>query len=350
MKTCRQSVPGVFMNSAYPTPTPEPQPTPSLLPDEDVTMVEDDDAYDYDPTLEDEPMDEQHFDADETLVNDDDDDDDDDGSNYGDGNGDDNGPLAPDIRNSKAEWSEDTVQTEAMSRLGICINTAARVVVCIACASVIRPLELPTHFSKTHPPMSISATFCQELTDTYNLCEDPLGSRPGMIITAIYGLDLMTGYLSCDTCGYACRTENRIKTHIGKSQECRTYRCRYAQAYRSSSNRMYFGVVLQHASDQIEDPLDPFAYLKAKFAPLPFNQVPISCPAPRDANHFLNLEHWHKHVEGRTGAEIHQGVREREPKLRSEVRVVMERYAKDAIKKLEKLDDEAKGAIGDYLG
>ena len=274
MKTCRQSVPGVFMNSAYPTPTPEPQPTPSLLPDEDVTMVEDDDVYDYDPTLEDELMDEQHFDdADKTLVNDD-------GSNYGDGNGNDNGPLAPDTRNSKAKWSEDTIQTEAMSWLGICINTAARVVVCIACASVIRPLELPTHFSKTHPLMSISATFCQELTNTYNLCEDPLGSQPSTIITAIYGLDLMTGYLSCDTCGYACRTENHIKTHIGKAQECRTYRCRYAQAFQLSSNRMYFRVMLQHASDQIKDPLDPVAYLKAKFTPLPFNQVPISCPAP----------------------------------------------------------------------
>jgi hypothetical protein len=113
---------------------------------------------------------------------------------------------------------------------------------------------------------------------------------------------------------------------------------------------MYFGVQLQRASNAVEDPSDPVVYLKAKFSPPPFNQVPITCPAPCDTNHFLNHAHWHKHVEGRTGAEIHHVVREREPELRAEVRVVMERYAKDAIKKLEKLDDEAKGAIGDYLG
>ena len=325
-------------------------------------MVEDDDVFDYDMTMEENLADAEETLVDSSAVHDMDEDleenfpDNDgngdyiEGGHHGNDSDNDDGPPAPDMHNLRAEWSEDTIQTEAMSQFGICVNVVARVVVCIACASVIRPLELAPHFSKSHPPMSIAPTFYQELIETYGLHEDPLRSRPGMIITAIYGLDLVDGYLSCDNCGYACKTEKRIKTHTGKSRGCSSYRRRYVQAFRSSSNQMYFGVKLQHTSELTEDPLDPVAYLKARFAPLPFNQTPISCPAPRDANHFLNLEHWHKHVEGRTGAEIHQVVREREPELRKEVRIVMERYAKDAIKKLEKLDDEAKGAIGDYLG
>lgn len=260
------------------------------------------------------------------------------------------GPRFPNADAPNAQWSEDNIQTEGMSRFGICVNTAAKVVVCIACAEVIRPLDLPAHFSKTHPAISIPTTFCKMLVDTYGLPKDPLRSRPGRLITAIYGLDIVDGYLSCDTCGYACKTEDRIKNHIRTTQTCNSYRHSYVQAFRSRSKQMYFGVRLRDTVDSNEDPLDPVTYLKVKFPPPPLNQVPITCPTPRDANHFLNCEHWHRHVEGKTGAEIHQVIREREPELRREVRVVVERYAKDAIHKLEKLDDEAKGAIGDYLG
>lgn len=327
---------------------------------------DEEDAYDYDLSLETTAMDEDYFrDADETLVNDSIDisGDQDLGEFEADSptvNGDDDHDYVNDPNTShhspspeqdtpKATWSEDTVQTESMSRLGICINTAARVVVCLTCAAVIKPLELGSHLSKKHPPMSITPPFYQELVDTYQLREDPLRSRPGRIITAIYGLDLVEGYLSCNTCGYACKTEGRMKNHISNSQGCKHYRSRYAQAFRSRSNQMFFGVDL-HKPDVTVHPLDPVAYLKAKFAPLPSNQVPITPPAPSDTHNFLNREHWHKHVAGKTGAEIQQVVREREPELRKEVRIVLERYAKNAVKKLDQLDNEAKGAIGDYLG
>jgi len=69
----------------------------------------------------------------------------------------------------KAGWSEDTVQTEAMARLGLCVNTAARVVVCLDCASAVQPSELARHFSKVHPPMSTTASYCEELLKTYDL-------------------------------------------------------------------------------------------------------------------------------------------------------------------------------------
>jgi hypothetical protein len=39
-----------------------------------------------------------------------------------------------------------------------------------------------------------------------------------------------------------------------------------------------------------------------------------------------------------------------EPEFWKEAWVVVEQYTEDAVKKLEKLDNKAKGAIGDYLG
>jgi hypothetical protein len=352
---------------AYPTPTPELQTPPSPVPNEDTIMEDGEDAYDYDLAMDTAPMDEDYFDGtDGTMVNaldnvpgphapdelqddappidglDDDD--------YIDDQDDHNDPHSPDPDSLKGPWSAATVQTEDMSRLGICIDTTARVVVCIACATVITPLQLPSHFSTTHPPMKIDPTFSQGLLETYNLHPDPTRSRPGRILTAIYGLDIVDGYLSCESCGYACLSENRMKTHIRSYPGCNLYRPRPIQTFLPRSNLMYFGVHLPRASDAIQDHLDPVNYLTAKFAPLPFNQVPIEAPAPRDTHHFLRNENWHRHLEGRTPSAIYEVVRVREPELRKEVRSVLERYAKDGLKKLEKLDNEAKGAIADYLG
>lgn len=251
---------------------------------------------------------------------------------------------------TKAQWSDATVQTEPMSLLGICIDTVARVVVCIACGFVIKPLSLPSHFSTTHPPMTIDPNFCRQLIQTYNLHPDPTRSRPGSIITPVYGLPLFDGFISCDRCGFACLTENRMKTHIRQSQGCKVYRPRHVQTFRPTSNQMYFGVHSQPTTNVVKDVLDPVDYLKDKFAPIPFNRIPIKTPDPCDADHFLNLEHWHNHLEGRAPAEVVEAVRVRDPELRKEVRLVVERYAKDAVKKLQKLDNEAKAAIGDYLG
>jgi hypothetical protein len=366
VKHCRQAVAGVILDEfSYPTPAPEPQANLNQLPDED--LQEGDDMYDYDPLSSTTPMDEDRVvDEEETLVdalvhvsatnepNDLEDDsltiDGDDDGDYNDERDNNHESHSPDPDKPKARWSEDTVQTEAMSRLGICVNTAARVVVCLACSTVVRPLHLPAHLAKTHSPMSTDDTFCQRLITTYNLTEDPLRSRPGRIITAIYGLGIEDDHVSCDNCGYACKSENWMKTHISTSQPCNSYRRRYVQSFRSNADRMFFGVNLPRTSDATKDPLDPVTFLKAKFAPVPFNQVPIKSPAACNTSQFLNLEHWHKHLEGRSPAEVHGTVREREPNLRNEVRQVVERYAENAIKKLEKLDHEAKGAIGDYHG
>lgn len=252
----------------------------------------------------------------------------------------------------RAGWSEDTVQTEAMARLGICINIAAKVLVCIACASAIKPLDLPGHLLKTHPPITTCGTFCQELTESYDLRID-LDSRPGSVITAIYGLDLKSGYNTCVTCGYACKSDKTMSRHLKQSEHCKTTREGPAQTFRSSSKRNYFGVNLEpeREAELSETSLDPLTYLKKKFPPTPFCDIPIKPPkTPRDANHFLDLEKWDIYVEGRTGAQISHAIREREPELRREVRFCVERFATDVATRLGKVDHEVRAAMADYIG
>ena len=329
------------------------------------TIDDDSDLMDIDETLAD--IDETLVDIDETLVDDSgaldiqssdegpeeislDPEDGDDSGTYG-GDAGSHLPRTEDQTEiPKAVWTEEMIQTEEMARLGICINTTAKVIVCLACSSAIKPSELHQHLRKHELSLSTTSTFCQDITETYDLIDDPVRSRPGSIITAIYGLELFTGFFSCDTCGHAYKLEKKVKQHVTQTPSCGSYSQRYTQIFRPSAKQGYFGVELSSITEPIEDPLDPLAYLKKKFAPLPFQQIPITCPSPRDANHFLNLEHWNKHVEGRTGADINHITREREPELRAEVRVVVERYARDAVRCLEKLDNEFKKAIGDYLG
>jgi len=278
----------------------------------------------------------------------------DDGGGDGDDDDDDDASGRPHSQGQadipKAAWTVEMIQTAEMSRLGICVSTAAKVVVCLECSAAIKPQELDRHLAKTHPPLSTTHVFCQGLIDEYNLHPDPQNLRPGSIVTAIYGLDLVGGFMACDDCGYACRAEKRMKTHVKKSEACRSYGKRYVQTFRPSSKQGYFGVKLHDAVDPIEDPLDPLVYLKENFTPIPFSHIPITCPAAQDTNHFLNIEQWHKHLEGKTGAEITHAVRERQPDLRTEVRICVERFGEESTKKLRKADHEPKAAMGDYIG
>ena len=252
---------------------------------------------------------------------------------------------------AKAPWSEYTIQTEEMGRIGICVNTEAKVIVCLECAFVVKPPELFQHVSKFHPRMSTTTTYHQELSETYDLHPDPVDTRPGTIVTAIYGLELVEAYWSCDTCGHACKSKKSMDRHIGKSKGCGTYRKRHAQTFRPSSNRAYFGVTLGPTEDPPEDPLDPIAYLKKKYTPPPFKDVPItSSKNSRDANHFLNLEKWDQYVAGKTGAELNQMTRGREPDKRRAVRACVERYTDIVVAQLAKADNEPRAAMADYLG
>jgi len=250
----------------------------------------------------------------------------------------------------RAEWSEEMEQTEGMMKLGLCVNTALKVVICLGCRSVIKPSDLYHHVVKTHM-MPTTIPFCQELQATYDLQQDPYNARPGTIVKAIFGLDLFEGYITCDTCGYACGSKKAMQRHLKKSDECQTFRKRYVQSFRSSSRRMYFGVRLESAEAPFGANLDPLAYLKKKFAPIPFSHIPIKSQGTGpDANHFLKIEKWDLYVEGKTGADIVFAVREREPELRSEVRICVERVAASVFQNLEAVDNEPRAAMGDYIG
>src|SRR5579872_6266031 len=141
-------------------------------------------------------------------------------------------------------WSSDMVQTEEMGRVGICISTVARVVVCIACRSAVKPSDLQEHMRKTHSPIQVTDSFCQDLRTAYSLCENPINSRPGTIINAIYGLDLKAGLFACNTCGYAFRTSTRVKSHVKNTEGCKSFQKHHAQTFQSTSNRCYFAVKL----------------------------------------------------------------------------------------------------------
>jgi hypothetical protein len=250
-----------------------------------------------------------------------------------------------------AEWSEDMVQTEEMEKLGICINLAAKVVVCLDCRSAIKPSNLSSHIIKVHPPMKTDSAFCEGLETKYGLNPSPFDTRPGRIIPAIYGLDLIEGFVTCDTCGYACSTDERMKRHFRGSDGCETSQARCVQTFRPRSRRFYFGVDHASTAKPVDDPLDPVVYLKKKFAPPPFSSIPITSPkTARDAHHFLNSEHWDEYVQGKNGADIYFAVRERDAELRGEVRTCVERYVEAAVKDLKSADNEPRAVMGDYLG
>jgi len=239
-----------------------------------------------------------------------------------------------------------------MAQLGLCFNTAARVVVCIECALAVKPYELTGCFAKVHPPTSTTGGYAEELAKTYNLRPE-VDSRPGSIITAIFGLDLAAGYIACDTCGYGSGTGTATAKQIRGSKCCTPFQERIVQKFRPSSKRMYFGVNLEPGpTDDLEGPsLDPLAYLNEKFAPVVSRHLPIkSAKTPRDANHFLNIEKWDLYVKYVTGAEITRIVRGREPELRAEVRICVGRFAGQVVGKLAKVDHELGAAMRDCVG
>ena len=245
-------------------------------------------------------------------------------------------------------WSSDMLQTDQMASVGIAVNTRARVVLCLECRQAIRPKLLYDHI-RHHPPMELALHICNDIAETHDLLPDP-ETRPGAVIAAVYGLDLLSGYLSCDTCGYACKSKKTMERHKKKSTHSSFSDSRYVQTFVSSAHRMYFGVQLPNA-EVAEEIFDPVTYLKQKFAPTPFQHIPITSPQdPRDAHHFLQIEHWGKFVAGRTGAEITTVVREREPELRAEVRTCVELFAKELASKLVAEGNPAQVAIGDYAG
>ena len=279
------------------------------------------------------------------------------GGGYDNDDNDDDGDYEPEADQSgdrtdapRAKWSEEMVQTQEMMRLGLCVNTAVRVAICLGCRSVIKPSDLYTHITKAHS-ISTSMEFCRGLEEEYELQQDPYSTRPGRIIKAIFGLDVLAGYFACDSCGYAYEEEKTVRRHIKGSDGCQKYQTRFAQVFRATLKRMYFAVEVDQAEEEDEDPLDPVFYLKKKFEPIPFSSMPIKSPgASQDANHFIRLERWDLYVQGKTGEEIVQAVREREPELREEVRTCVERFTQRVLDKLAAVDNESRKAIGDYQG
>lgn len=248
------------------------------------------------------------------------------------------------------QWTPETVQTAEMKRVGLVVNTAARVVICLGCQSAIKPPTLYRHINHTHYPLTATRKFCSDLVEKHNLIQDP--QRPFGVITAIFGLPLSSKHLSCDNCGAAFQTKPSILRHIREVPGCSSagYQTRPTQSLFPQSNRQFFGVDILSDSPAC-DPNNQVALIKKFYSPTPFHALPITAAHSfRDANHFLRVEHWEEHVEGMTGEVIHKVVREREPQLRETVLTVVEMYARNMVKELTGTDHAIKVAIGDYNG
>lgn len=215
---------------------------------------------------------------------------------------------------------------------------------------MIRPSALHQHINHTHHPLIATKKFCSTLVREYELVEEP--QRLHRVVTAIFGLPLFpTGYLSCDECGATFQTKASILRHRNDVSKCASasYRERCAQAFFPESNRMFFGVVVPSTSPSSSK--DPVVLIKKMYSPPDFSKVPINSASTfRDVHHFLRVENWAKHVEGMTGEAIPKAVRDREPELRENVRLIVEAYSKDMVKELLGTDHAIKIAIGDYNG
>ena len=244
--------------------------------------------------------------------------------------------------------TEETIQTEAMKKVGIVVNTATHVVICLGCRVAIRPTSLSSHIARVHS-LPVDHSFCESLVEKYKLHKEP--GRPGKVVQAIYGLDVFPDYLSCDNCGAAFLTRVSITRHHKEAPDCQYagHMKRFAQSYNPGSGRMFFGVTVPEPSPIDLGP-DPVSLIKNSFSPTSFQALPIQAIGFRDSNHFLAVENWADHVDGLTGEEIQHIVREREPELRERVRGIVLGYANDAVQALGNEQHAVKVAIGDYNG
>ena len=192
--------------------------------------------------------------------------------------------------------------------------------------------------------------FCSNLAREYALIQEPLW--PCHFITAIFGLPVFPKYLSCDDCSATFRVKASMLRHMKESNDCvlGSYHEHSAQAYFPGSKRMFFGVIVPNMS--LTNNLNiPMMLIKKFYLPPPFHALPIaSAMTFWDANHFLRVENWEKHVEGMTGEGIQKVIREHEPELRQTVLPIVEVYMIDVVKELSGTDHAVKVAIGDYNG
>lgn len=243
--------------------------------------------------------------------------------------------------------TSDTVQTEGMKKAGIIVNTALGIVICLGCRSVVRPLNLYTHITKGHS-LPVTRTFCQSLTRDYELQKEP--TRPGKIVNAIFGLDIVHDYWSCGNCGAAFQTQGSAGRHGRDNPSClfASHTKQPAQSYFPTSGRTHFGVTIP-APPSDPSP-NPVTIIKSSYNPTPFRAIPIQVVGFRDANHFLSIEKWAVYVEGMTGEQIWYICRESEPELRELVKGVVAKYAKEAVEDLGSAENSIKVAIGDFNG
>jgi hypothetical protein len=254
-------------------------------------------------------------------------------------------------------WGPETIQSPQMEQLGIVINRDHKVVICLVCSSAIIPEKLYEHIHKPghherrdfHRGQRLSfATrdFCQLFVRRHKL-RNPNLHQPTTIIPPIFGLPIREGFFCCSKCGYAVQVRPSIYRHQ-RHCEGSGITIGPCQTWFPSSKRQYFAIQF-HNLPNPSDPLGPATLFMEQFAFNPYQDIQIQATAhPRDMNIFLTYENWLEEVQGMTGGQIVEIVRNPLPRLRPLVREAVDQYTSKVVKDLIATGPDQRLAIGDY--
>jgi len=256
------------------------------------------------------------------------------------------------------EFGLETQQDDKMKQLGIGINLHHKVIICTVCHSAVIPSKLYDHirkprhhnkkdFRKNHRLDFATREFCRQLVKENPLSDNPLSCRPTSVVPALPGLLVQMKMSVCGGCNHAFQNSKVILRHCKKSCPGSKISIGPAQAFFPTSKSNYFGVELPPHSNP--SPLDPAALFHRQFTSNPYKDVPIQAAAhPREMKLFLATENWLDVVDGMTGEEIMELVRNAQPALRAKVKDTVSCYISRVVAKLEATEPAVKVAVGDY--
>lgn len=212
-------------------------------------------------------------------------------------------------------WGDDTVQDEEMLRYGLVVYLPFKILICIACQTVIDPKYIFSHVHKDQPRAGVTKAYCLELAQRFSLTPKHQLNPPSTLTKAIPCLELKEGYVYCTGCNRAMEHDRSLKsTHTCSGFEIKKG---FAQAFFPRAHQGgYFAVTVPPRRPDVQ-PMDLVQILKDTFPdPNPADRVITLPKNPPEGNHFLEMQGWVQTLNGLTGAQIQYAVREVNTDLR----------------------------------
>ncbi|KAF7771871.1 hypothetical protein Agabi119p4_6182 [Agaricus bisporus var. burnettii] len=126
---------------------------------------------------------------------------------------------SPTVQQNSSETTENQshiCQTPLLREHSLVINTLHRIMICIACKSIINQNDVRAHFLSRHKAFRTRLTLQEEIDDVLSdlplLTNDP--PHPSVAIDAIFGLgDPLADHIECLTCHHCYVTMKTFKLH-----------------------------------------------------------------------------------------------------------------------------------------